>query len=62
MSTTYLGESWLVEEISPTTGDVLYSKTFSSYNEALDVYSEKRLMGTMNTVSIEKCKRTLLQE
>lgn len=57
-----LGSYWLVEEKDYTTGDIRYSQSFSDYNEAFSVYTERRSSKSMNTVSLEKFEKELLQE
>lgn len=57
-----VGTLWLVEERDYNSGEVSYSQSFADYAEAYAAYSAKKNMNAINTVSIEKYERALLQE
>lgn len=53
---------WLVEEIDYHTGEVKFKQKFSTYDEAVQTYTEKKRSNMLNTVSIEKVDKRLLLE
>ena len=53
--------SWIVEEVDSTTNNVR-SQTFTSYEEALDMYNHLKLLNESNFVSIQKAEKKLLVE
>jgi hypothetical protein len=54
--------TWLVEERDFNTGQIKFSQTYTDYSEAMATYHDRKRANLMNTVSIEKCERRLLQE
>jgi hypothetical protein len=62
MKNLNVGTSWLVEERDHLTGDVKFYETYSDYNEALTSYNDRKRANMANTVSIQKCEKSLLLE
>jgi hypothetical protein len=62
MEQNKIGSTWLVEETDYMTGSVKFSRTYTDYTEAMAAYSDLKRVNRMNTISIEKCERSLLQE
>jgi hypothetical protein len=54
--------SWLVEETDFRTGTVKFSREYSSYSEAIEVYNNLKRVDLMNTIVIHKKEKQLLQE
>ena len=57
-----INATWLVEERDFNTGQIRFSQTYTDYNEAMITYHDRKRSNLMNTISIEKCERGLLQE
>ena len=53
---------WLLEEVDYRTGQTSFSETYDDYNEAMIEYSDRKRKNLMNTLSVQRIERGLLQE
>lgn len=53
---------WLVEEVDYHTGNINFQQKYNTYEEAVQVFSDKKRSNMLNTVSIEKVDKRLLLE
>lgn len=55
---------WIVEEKDYDSGAVIYTESFSNYQNALDAYIARKELGSMNTLSLlkEEGSKILIEE